>query len=198
MSSSSWFQPKRLAPYLVLATVVLLALADTADSPYLQYRDPIYIAAGFAGVLAACLFVAQPFLVQGRPVFRRWHRLGGAVVVALVIVHVVGLWMTSPPDVIDALLLRSPTPFSVWGVIAMWAVFGLALLAPFRRKLSPLRWRRVHMALMVLIVGGTVIHAVQIEGAMGWFSKWVLCSCVSFLAIRTVVLTRLRGSSRRA
>ena len=32
----------------------------------------------------------------------------------------------SPPDVIDALTFASPTPFSVWGVIAMWAVSPLA------------------------------------------------------------------------
>ena len=46
-----------------------------------------------------------------------------------VIVHVAGLWLTSPPDVIDVLLFRSPTPFSAWGAIAMWAVFAAALWA---------------------------------------------------------------------
>ena len=29
-----------------------------------------------------------------------------------VVIHVAGLWITSPPDMIDALLFTSPTPFS--------------------------------------------------------------------------------------
>jgi hypothetical protein len=48
------------------------------------------------------------------------------VLVVAVVVHVGGLWITSPPDMIDALLLTSPTPFSAFGVIAMWAIFAVA------------------------------------------------------------------------
>jgi hypothetical protein len=60
----------------------------------------------------------------------------GSLLVALVLVHVGGLLIASPPDAIDALLLRSPTPFSVWGVLAMWATFAAALLAALRERLA--------------------------------------------------------------
>lgn len=56
------------------------------------------------------------------------------------ILHVVGLWVTSPPDVIDALLFWSPTPFSFCGVVAMWAVFASALMAPSPARLASWAW----------------------------------------------------------
>ena len=75
-----------------------------------------------------------------------------------VVIHVGGLWFTSPPDMIDALLFRSPTPFSPFGVIAMWAIFAVALLAAFRRRLRPRTWRIAHMLLAIVIVAGSVVH----------------------------------------
>lgn len=116
-----------------LALVTLVPLTFAATSEYLAWRDPVYIAAGFAGVVALCLALVQPLLAGGwLPGLhllrgRRVHRVVGVVLVAAVIVHVAGLWITSPPDIEDALLLRSPTPFSVWGVAAMWALFAAAL-----------------------------------------------------------------------
>ena len=84
--------------------------------------------------------LVQPLLIggylpglSGRIGRRAHHWIGGALVVAVVI-HVGGLWITSPPDMIDALLFASPTPFSPFGVIAMWAIFAVALLAAFRRR----------------------------------------------------------------
>src|SRR5205085_10030107 len=87
---------------------------------------------------------------------RRVHQwIGGALVVAI-LVHVGGLWITSPPDMIDALLFVSPTPFSPFGVIAMWAIFAVALLATLRRRLGlgPRTWRTAHMVLAAVIVIG--------------------------------------------
>ena len=96
------------------------------------------------------------------------------------IIHVAGLWITSPPDVVDALLFRSPTPFSAWGVVAMWAVFASTLLAAlrWRLRLGPRLWRLCHTALAAVIVVGTVVHAVLIEGTMGTASKFFLCALV--------------------
>jgi hypothetical protein len=43
-------------------------LTFAATSEYLACRDPIYIAAGFAGVVALCLALVQPLLaVVGCP-----------------------------------------------------------------------------------------------------------------------------------
>jgi predicted ferric reductase len=164
---------------LGLALIVPLSFAATSE--YLAWRDPIYIAAGFAGVLALCLALVQPLLVRGwlpglRLVRgRRLHRTTGVIMVAAVIIHVVGLWITSPPDIVDALLFRSATPFAVWGVVAMWALFAAALLAFVRRHISLRTWRIAHTSLVSIAVLGGVVHAMLIEGTMEPISKMVLC-----------------------
>ncbi len=53
--------------------------------------------------------------------------IGGALVAAL-LVHVGGPWIANPPDMLNALLLRSPTLFTPVGVVAMWAMLAAALL----------------------------------------------------------------------
>src|SRR4029453_2042153 len=123
-------------------------------------------------IIALGLMLVQPMLIggylPGPSAYRgrRAHRwIGGALVIAVVI-HVGGLWIASPLDVIDALLFASPTPFSAWGVIAMWAIFATALLAALRLRLRPRTWRIAHTCLAVVIVVGTVVHAMLIEGTM--------------------------------
>lgn len=167
--------------WLGLCLAVTVPLAAAAVSPLLAWRDPVYILGGFAGIVGLALLMVQPMLAAGYlPGVngRYWHRWVGISLVAAVLIHVGALWVTSPPDVIDALLFVSPTPFAVWGVIAMWAVFLSALLAILRKRL-PLRiWRRGHTALAVVIVGTSLLHAVMIEGTMEIISKLVLCGCI--------------------
>ena len=117
--------------------------------------------------------------------------------VAAVGIHGLARWSTSPPDVVDALLFVSPTPFSVWGVIAMWAIFATSLLAVLRRRLRlrPRTWRLAHTSLAAVIVGGSVIHALLIEGTMGTVSKAVLCARA--LAATGKVLVDLWGRTLR-
>ena len=182
--------------WAALAAVVALPVAAAATSPLLAWRDPIYIAAGFAGVIALGLMLVQPLLIGGYlPGLsayrgRRVHHWIGGVLVVAVVVHVGGLWITSPPDVIDALLFASPTPFSAWGVIAMWAVFAVALLAALRRRLRPRTWRIGHTVLAVVIVVGSVVHGILIEGTMETVSKAALCALV--LAATMKVMADLR------
>ena len=167
--------------YFVLALVIVVPIGFSATSPLLEWRDPVYIIAGFAGVFGITLMLLQPLLAVGfLPGLsirrgRRIHRWVGTILVFLLVVHVVGLWITSPPDVIDALLFNSPTPFSNWGVIAMWAVFASACLALFRRKFSLRAWRLSHKSLAGVIVTGTVVHAMKVEGTMEILSKSALC-----------------------
>jgi len=145
-------------------------------------------------MIALGLVLVQPLLIAGYlpglSAFRgryAHHWIGGALVVALV-VHVGGLWITSPPDMIDALLFTSPTPFSPWGVIAMWAIFAVALLALLRRRLGlrPRTWRIAHMSLAAVIVVGSVVHAMLVEGTMETMSKAVLCALVVAAAIKVM------------
>lgn len=126
------------------------------------------------------------------------HRWVGGLLVMAVVIHVGGLWITSPPDVIDALLFESPTPFSAWGVTAMWATFAVALLAALRHRLSlrPRTWRIGHMLLAVVIVVGSVVHALLIEGTMETVSKGALCALV--VAATLKVMADLWAWARRA
>lgn len=167
-----------------LAVVMLLPIGAAAGSPLLAWRQPVYIAAGFAGIAAMALLLLQPLLIgaylpglSARQT-RRLHRAVGAVLIFALGLHVGGLWLTSPPDVIDALLFVSPTPFSDWGVIALWATAMVAILAGVRRRLGlrPRVWRLAHMAFAAVAVVGSVMHAMLIEGTMEIYSKAALCA----------------------
>jgi len=185
--------------WAALATAVGVPIAAAAASPQLEWRGPVYILAGFAGIVALGLVLVQPLLVGGYlPGLsayrgRRAHRWIGGTLVLAVAVHVAGLWITSPPDMIDALLFASPTPFSPFGVIAMWAIFAVAVLAALRRRLGlRLRtWRIAHTSLAVVIVAGSVVHAMLIEGTMETLSKAALCALVLAAAIKVMVDLRV-------
>ena len=185
--------------WAALTAAIAIPIITAAMSPQLAWRDPVYIAAGFAGVGGMGLLLLQPLLAGGYlPGLsgrrgRRWHKWIGAGLVVAVIAHVVGLWLTSPPDVIDALLFRSPTPFSVWGVVAMWAVFAAAGIAALRKRLH-LRaklWRLMHISLAAVVVIGSIVNATLIEGTMGTTSKAALSALVLAAAAKVIVDLRV-------
>lgn len=180
--------------WIALAIVIAVPIAFAAASPQLAWRDPVYIVAGFAGILALALIFMQPLLaagyLPGLPLRRGRgvHRWVGATLVGAVVLHVAGLWLTSPPDALDALLFRSPTPFSVWGVVAMWALFGAALLAALRgrMRLPPRVWRFAHTALALIVVLGSIVHALLVEGAMEPVSKAAFCALALVAMVKVV------------
>ena len=193
--------------WAALAVAVCVPIVFAAASDLIAYRGPVYIVAGFAGIVALGLVLVQPLLIggylPGLPGFRgrRAHYWIGGALVAAVVVHVAGLWFSSPPDMIDALLFVSPTPFSPWGVIAMWAIFAVALLAAFRRRLglAPRTWRIAHMLLALVIVVGGVVHGLLVEGTMETVSKMALSALVVAAAIKVMVdrrVWRKRAASR--
>jgi predicted ferric reductase len=194
---------RKILIWVALTSAIALPLVLAAFSPQLQWRGPVYISASFAAVAAMGLLFVQPLLIGGYlpnispPRRRQFHRAVGTLLVLCVVWHVVGLWLTSPPDVIDVLLFRSPTPFSLWGVGAMWAVFAAALLAIFKRKLRirPRIWRMTHMLFAVITVVGTVVHALLIDGIMETFSKAALSILV--VAITAKLLLDMRKRSTR-
>lgn len=194
--------------WAALAAAIGVPIAAAAASPLLAWRDPVYILACFAGIVALGLVLVQPLLIGGYlPGLaayrgRRAHHWVGGALLAAVVIHVAGLWITSPPDMIDALLFTSPPPFSPFGVIAMWAIFAVALLAALRRRLGLRTWRIAHMSLAVVIVVGSVIHGLLIEGTMETMSKAALCALVLMAAIKVMAdlwartrRTALRGPS---
>lgn len=113
-----WRSARAILIWAALALAISVPIAAAAASEQLAWRGPVYILAGFAGIVALALVLMQPLLIggylPGLPAYRgrrAHHWIGGALVLAVVI-HVAGLWFTSPPDMIDALTYASPTPFS--------------------------------------------------------------------------------------
>ena len=188
----------------LLLTIAIPVIA-AGLSPLLAWRSPLYIIAGFAGVIGLALILLQPLLIGGylpglsQTRRRHLHRLVGTLLVVMVVVHVAGLWITSPPDVVDALTFTSPTPFSAWGVIAMWMVFLAALLAILRRR-WPWRlrsWRLAHTGAVLLVVAGTVVHALLIQGTMETVSKSLLCLLVLIALAKVIADRRVWTSGMR-
>lgn len=189
----------RLAIWAAVICAIAAPLALAAASPLLAWRQPVYILAGFAGIVALGTMLVQPLLAAGwlpglrYMTSRRVHRWIGALLVLFVVIHVGALWITSPPDVIDAVFLVSPTPFSDWGVLAMWAIFTAALLAALRNPLGlkPATWRIGHTVAVIVSVAASILHAMLVDGTMETVSKSVLCVLV--LAATGAAVVRLRA-----
>ena len=81
----------------------------------------------------------------------------------------------------------------------MWAMVLSAVLVALRRKmqLRPATWAAFHNLLALVVVMGTVIHAVQIEGTMRTVSKWALCLAALTAALAAVARPRFSRLSRR-
>lgn len=189
-------------PWLGLAVAIFSPIVAASFSPYLQYRQPLYVMSGFAGILGLGLLLIQPLLAQGLLPYpdlrrsRQIHRLTGAALVLCVVLHIGGLWATSPPDVVDALLFRSPAPFSPWGMLAALAIVATGLLALNRRGLSYRSWRNSHMLLAAVAVIGSAAHAILVEGTMEQMTKFALCILVLLAYLRAVVPQS--GNDRRS
>ena len=51
--------------WAALARAVAAPLVEASRSPLLEWRGPVYVAAGFAGIVALALLLIQPLLVAG-------------------------------------------------------------------------------------------------------------------------------------
>ncbi len=202
MKQSTWLRASSIWAIVLLVCIVPLVVA--ANSPLLEWRQPVYIVAGFTGAMALSLMLLQPLFVLGLlPSLssvrnRDAHLAIGFALIVLVLLHVVGLWITSPPDVIDALLFRSATPFSIWGVIAMWSLLLTAGFVLLRRRirLRAPAWRLSHRLLAALTVIGTVLHAMMIDGTMGLISKSIVCALLLIALLLALFLRRVVFLSR--
>ncbi len=190
--------------WFFLAAAVCVPVVIAATNPLQSSREAMWIFGGMAGVVALALLLVQPVLVAGLVpeapvlVMRRWHRWIGTVVVVGVLLHVGGLYLYSPDDTTDALLLVAPTPFAVYGVIGLWSAVLTGVLVAMRTK-SGLRyaiWRVVHNVLSLVVVVSSIVHAILIEGAMGSVSKAILCALI--LAATMTALYRVHVKSARS
>ncbi|CAN7278953.1 ferric reductase-like transmembrane domain-containing protein [Bosea sp. LjRoot237] len=192
MPASRADKGRRGLAWLAIAAVATIPVVAAAASPLQRGREFLWVIGGMAGVVALSLLFVQPLLTATAPVLMpaarglRWHRWGGIAIVAAVALHIGALYAYSPEDVMDALLLVAPTPFSLYGVISLWCLVLTAILAAMRRRLrlSHRNWRIAHSVLAVAIVSAGVVHAILIEGAMEETSK--LMVCIAALAATTV------------
>lgn len=166
---------------LLAALIALVPLLLSALSPLQTTRDVLWITGSLAGVASMSLLFLQPLWLLASSFTRytrarHWHRWGGVAIVAAVLLHVGALYVTSPPDVLDALLFVSPTPFSVYGVTGLIAVLLLAVLSAWRMAggRNTARWRMAHgmLGMVVVVLGG--VHAWLIDGTMSPASKLIL------------------------
>ncbi len=174
--------------WVLLAAVIGFPILIAVLSPLQVGRDAIYITGSFGGIVCLALLLIQPLLAAGCfPAGRlsqqqRWHRLVGVAILFTLFLHIAGLYLTSPDDMVDALLLIAPTPYSVYGAIALWGLVLTAIVAFTRRRWHQRAWRFAHLSLAAVVVGASVVHALMIEGLMGSLSKILLCSCVLLTA----------------
>ena len=174
---------RRIAAWIVVATMAAVPVIAAGLSPLLGGRELLWITGGMAGVVALSLLFVQPLLKAAAPPLLAardgvyWHRRCGITIVAAVALHIGALYAYSPDDVTDVLLLVAPTPFSLYGVISMWCLVLTAVLAATRRvlQLDYRLWRILHSVLAVAVVGAGAIHAILIEGAMEEYSKLAIC-----------------------
>jgi len=129
-------------PGWVLITLLLVAPAALSLlSPLQVGRDFWWIVGALAGIVALSLVVLQVLLTTPWLIgildtsTMRLHRLLGLAVAGVVIAHVLGLYLYSPDDVSDALVLAAPT-HSRLGVLSAWCVLLSVALALARRRLG--------------------------------------------------------------
>ncbi|WP_293859335.1 ferric reductase-like transmembrane domain-containing protein [uncultured Alsobacter sp.] len=199
----------RLPAWVAVVAIAGLPAVLAAVSPLQRGREALWVIGGMAGVLAFSLLFVQPVLMARVPrllapaAALRWHRRVGSCAIALVLLHVGALYAYSPDDVRDALLLVSPTPFSVYGVIGLVGIVGTAVLVVLRRawpSAAMRTWRLFHSLLAIVIVTAGAVHALMIEGTMEDRTKLVLCvaAVVAVLVSAWQVNMRpgLRGGAR--
>ena len=193
---------RRRTGWGILALLAVVPLIAAGFSPQLAWRDPIYIASGFAGVAALSAMLLQGLLAGksdllglGPSTARRLHRGVGLFLVLAVAAHVAGLYLTSPLDVMDVFLLRAPTVYSFWGLLALYALLATVAMAVFRRRLrlSPKTWRHIHGLLAAVTVTGTVAHTLLIQGTMEPVTKAALC-----LGVMTATAVTVFGVKRQS
>jgi predicted ferric reductase len=83
----------------------------------------------------------------------------------------------------------------------MWAILAVALMVALRQWLGlrPRTWRIAHTLLAAVIVIGTAVHSILVEGTMETVSKLALCALVFAATVRVILEKRVwQSRARRA
>ena len=180
---------------VIVAVPVTLALTDA----HLARASTALTVSTTAGALAVSALAVQPLLARGRRIAR--HQLLGAVALALVLVHVAGLFAESSEDAWFALSPDGPTRARM-ALIATIALFGVVALGALRGRLplQPASWRLLHAYLAVVVIALGFGHAVLTDGALDGTGTAVLLGlgALGLLGIPAAHVVRSRRARSRA
>lgn len=167
---------------LGLVAIVLLPVLLAALSPLQAGRAVPWVWGTLAGVLALSLVVVHVLLPTGwlnsfvGEHNLGWHRILGISITGLTLAHILGLYLYSPDDIGDALVLAAPT-YSRLGVLSAGCLVLSVVLAVTRRqlRLADADWKTIHSALAIAIVGTAVAHAVLLQGTLDGLAEGLVC-----------------------
>ena len=146
-----------------VVAVVAVPLGTALTDPHLAPGPPALVISTAAAALAVSALTVQPFLARGGRI--SWHRaLGG---LALVLVHVGGLFAVEVDDTLFALSPDGPTRARM-AVLATIALIGLVALGigHGRLPLSGPSWRVLHAYLAAPVILLGFGHALLTDGAL--------------------------------
>ncbi|NJL36811.1 MAG: hypothetical protein HC899_08630 [Leptolyngbyaceae cyanobacterium SM1_4_3] len=183
----------------VLLIFVMLPALLAALSPLQHGRAPLWILGTLAGVLSLSLIVVQVLLPTGWLNFGigeqnfRWHRVLGISITLLVVAHILVLYLYSPDDIGDALILAAPT-YSRLGVLSATCLLISVGLALTRSKLplTPADWQILHSFLAVAVVGTAIAHAFLLQGTLDGFAEGLLCGSAVVAVLMAVIYWHLQ------
>ena len=177
---------RRLLP-AAAAVLLALPLAVALTDGHLAGQSAALVISTAAAALAVSALALQPVLAgTGR---LRWHRVLGAVALALVLIHLGGLFVVGAEDTLFALSLDGPTRgrMAALATAALIAVVALGVLRA-RLPMAGATWRVLHGFLAALVIFLGFGHAVLTDGALDGFGTSVL------LAFGTVALVGVGGA----
>lgn len=166
----------------VLVAFIFLPILLAALSPLQVGRTAPWVLGTLAGVLALRLLVVQVLLPTGwlNSIMGEhnlgWHRLLGISITGLTLAHILGLYIYSPDDIGDALVLAAPT-YSRLGVLSAGCLLLSVGLEVTRRQLqlAEADWKIFHSVLAVAVVGTAVAHTVLLQGRLDGLAEGLVC-----------------------
>ena len=175
----------------VVAAPIALALTDG----HLASGPPALVVSTGAAALAVSALVLQPLLAGSNCI--SWHRVLGGVALALVLVHVGGLFLVEVDDTLFAMSPDGPTRarMALIGTVALIAVVGLGA-ARTRLPMSGPTWRILHAFLAALVIALGFGHALLTDGALDGPGTVVLVGLG--MAALLAVVGAYRARARRA
>lgn len=176
------------------------------SSRHLSDGPPALVVSTAAGALAVSALALQPLLIATLPAASsdavrrvRLHRSLGGLTLALVLLHVGGLFAVEVDDTLFALSPDGPTRarMAVLGTVALIAIVAVGVLRA-RIPVADGSWRLVHAYLAVLVIVLGVGHAILTDGALDSTGTVVLTALAVTGLAATAVARGRRGRIAQA